>query len=48
MNFRTFLIPSNGERINEIWYIYTKEYYLATKINEIPICAITQNLKVLF
>ena len=37
--------PSNSKRINEMWYIHTKEY-LAIKISEILIEAITQtNLK---
>ena len=27
--------PSTGEWIKKIWYIYTREYYSATKRNEI-------------
>ena len=30
---------STGEWINKMWYIYTMKYYLATKKNEIKICA---------
>lgn len=40
--FQKFMDPSNDEQINKMWYIYTMEYYMATKRNEVQTHATTQ------